>query len=94
MYTHRILYSLVHTNSNESGFRRIFVFGTRFQYLLLIVTLARSQVKSKSYNDDAHLHPITNVCTQYQLRTTHGLCDTAWTNVFPLTAHPDTMGVG
>ena len=32
-------YSLVYTNSNESSFRRIFVFGTRFLYLLSIVTL-------------------------------------------------------
>ena len=32
-------YSLVYTNSNESGFRRIFLFGTRFPYLLSIVTL-------------------------------------------------------
>ena len=39
MYTHRKFYSLVKTNSNESGFNRIFVFGTRFQYLLSIVTL-------------------------------------------------------
>ena len=32
-------YSLVYTNANESGFRRIFLFGTRFPYLLSIVTL-------------------------------------------------------
>ena len=32
-------YSLVYTNSNESGFRRIFVFGTWFPDLLSIVTL-------------------------------------------------------
>ena len=37
-------YSLVYTNSNESGFRRIFVFGTRFPDLLSIVTLKVSVV--------------------------------------------------
>ena len=33
-------YSLVYTNSNESVFRRFFVFGTRFPCLLSIITLA------------------------------------------------------
>ena len=31
-YTHRKCYILVYTNSNKSGFRRIFVFGTRFNF--------------------------------------------------------------
>ena len=39
VHNHRKFYSLVYTNSNESGFRRIFVFGTRFSYLHSIVTL-------------------------------------------------------
>ena len=50
------------------------------------------KVKSRSHHDDAHLHPLTNVPTKYQLQTPCGFRDTGWTNSFPPPAHPDTMG--
>ena len=34
------------------------------------VTTTRSKVKSRSH-DDAHLHPLTNVATKYQLSTSY-----------------------
>ena len=49
-----------------------------------------SKVKSRSDHDAAHLHPLTNVPTKYQLPTPYGFCDTARTNFFPLYAHPPT----
>ena len=36
------------------------------------VTTARSNVKSRLYNDGAHLHLLTNVPTKYQLPTPYG----------------------
>ena len=36
------------------------------------VTTARSKVKSRSDHDVAHLHPLTNVPTKYQLPTPYG----------------------
>ena len=41
--------------------------------------MARSKVKSSSHHDDAHLHPLTNVPTKYQLPTPYGFRDTAQT---------------
>ena len=38
----------------------------------LKVTTARSKVKSRSDHDVAHLHPLTNVPTKYQLPTLYG----------------------
>ena len=38
----------------------------------LKVTTARSKDKSRSDHDVAHLHPLTNVPTKYQLRTPYG----------------------
>ena len=67
------------------------------------VTTARSKVKSRSHHDVAHLHPLTNVPTKYQLPAPYGFQDiartiifklkvtTAQTNFFP-PAHRDTMG--
>ena len=43
-------------------------------------TTARSKVKSRSHHDVAHLHPLTNVPTKYQLPTPYGFSDTARTN--------------
>ena len=37
------------------------------------VTLARSKVKSRSYHDIAHTHPLTNVPTMYQFLTTYNM---------------------
>ena len=51
-----------------------------------------SKVKSRSDHDVAHLHPLTNVPTKYQLPTPYGFRDIARTNYFPPPAHPDTMG--
>ena len=41
--------------------------------------MARSKVKSWSDQDVAHLHPLTNVPTKYQLPTPYGFPDIAWT---------------
>ena len=37
--------------------------------------MARSKVKSRSHYDVAHLHPLTNVPTKYQLPTPYGFRD-------------------
>ena len=39
------------------------------------VTTTRSKVKSRSHHDVAHLHPLTNVPSKYQLHTPHGFRD-------------------
>ena len=39
--------------------------------------MARSKVNSRSENDIAHLHPVTNVPTNYQLPTPYGFRDIA-----------------
>ena len=54
----------------------------------LKVTTARSKVKSRSLHDVAHLHPLTNVPTKYQLPTPYGFWDTARTNFFLPPTHP------
>ena len=41
--------------------------------------MARSKVKSRSDHDVAHLHPLTNVPTKYQLPTPYGFQDIART---------------
>ena len=41
------------------------------------VTTARYKVKSMSYHDAAHLHPLTNVPTKHQLPTHYGFRDIA-----------------
>ena len=41
--------------------------------------MARSKVKSRSHHDVAHLQPLTNVSTKYQLPTPHGFQDIART---------------
>ena len=46
------------------------------------------KVNSRSYHDAAHLHPLTNVHTKYQLPTSYGIRDTSWTNFFPPPAQP------
>ena len=37
------------------------------------ITMARSKVKSRVHHDVAHLHPLTNVHTKYQIPTPYGL---------------------
>ena len=54
----------------------------------LKVTKARSMVKSRSHHDVAHLNPLTNVPTKYQLPTPYGFRDTGRTNFFPPPACP------
>ena len=39
--------------------------------------MARSKVKSRSHHDVAHLHPLANVPTMYQLPTSYGSRDIA-----------------
>ena len=40
--------------------------------------MARSKVKSRLHHNVAHLHPLTNVPTKYQLLTLYGSRDIAW----------------
>ena len=47
-----------------------------------MVTLTRSRVKSRSQNDVAHLHALTNVPTKYQLPTPYDFRDIAWTRFY------------
>ena len=44
--------------------------------------MARSKVKSWSDHDVAHLHPLTNVPTKYQLPTPYGFQDIARTRFY------------
>ena len=46
------------------------------------VTTARSKVKSRSHHDLAHLHPLTNVPTKYQVSTPYGFRDIAQTRLY------------
>ena len=41
--------------------------------------MASSKVKSRSRHDNAHIYPLTNVLTKYQLPTPYGFQDIAWT---------------
>ena len=41
--------------------------------------MARSKVKARLHHDDAHLQPLTNVPTKYQLPTPYGFRDIAQT---------------
>ena len=45
------------------------------------VTTARPKVKSRSDHDVAHLHPLTNIPTKYQLPTPYGFQDIARTKI-------------
>ena len=52
-------------------------------------------VKSRSHHDVAHLHPLTNVPTKYQLPTPLRFLRYSPDKLFPAThppTHPDTMG--
>ena len=44
--------------------------------------MARSKVKSMSHHDVAHLQPLTNVPTKYQLPTPYGFQDIARTRFY------------
>ena len=44
--------------------------------------MARSKVKSRSHHDAAHLHPLTNVSTKYQLPTPYSFRDIARTRFY------------
>ena len=46
--------------------------------------MARSKVKSRSHHDIAHLQPLTNVPTKYQLPTPYGFGDIARDKIFKL----------
>ena len=37
-----------------------------------------NKVKSRSHHDVAHLHPLTNGSSKYQIPTPHSFRDTAW----------------
>ena len=50
--------------------------------LKLMVTMTRSQVKSRSHHDVAHLQPLTNITTKYQLPTPYGFRDIAQTRFY------------
>ena len=55
----------------------------------LKVTTVRSKVKSRSDHDVAHLHPLTNVPTKYELQPGQTFSRRPPTRSF---AHPDTIG--
>ena len=44
------------------------------------VTTAKSKVKSRSHHDIAHLHPLANVPSMYQLPRPYSFRDIAWTD--------------
>ena len=44
--------------------------------------MTRSKVKSRSDHDTAHLHPLANVPTKYQLPTPYGFRDIARTTFY------------
>ena len=44
--------------------------------------MARSKVKSRSHHDIVHLHPLTNVPTNYQLPTPYSFRDIAWARFY------------
>ena len=46
------------------------------------VTTTRSKVKSRSHHDIAHLHPLTNVPTKYQLPTPNSFRDIVRTRFY------------
>ena len=46
--------------------------------------MARSKVKLRSHHDAAHLHPLTNVSTKYQLPTPYSFRDIARTRFYRL----------
>ena len=50
--------------------------------LLVKVTTARSNVKSRSHHEAAYLHPLTNNPTKYQLSTPYGFRDIARTRFY------------
>ena len=47
--------------------------------LWIKLTIARSKVISKSHHDVAHLHPLSNIPTNYQLPAPYVFQDIAWT---------------
>ena len=48
----------------------------------LWVNVTTGKVKSRSEHDVAHLHPLTDVPTNYQLPTPYGFRDIAWTRFY------------
>ena len=57
--------------------------------------MARSKVKSRSHHDVAHLHPLTNVPTKYQLPAPYGFRDIARTRFYrSLQQGQDFIGEG
>ena len=50
-----------------------------YKTLKLMVTMTRSKVKSRSHHGVAHLQPLTNVPTKYQLLTPYSFRDIAQT---------------
>ena len=44
--------------------------------------MARLKVKSRSDYNAAHLHPLTNVSTKYQLPTAYSFRGIAWTRFY------------
>ena len=59
-----------------------FLHLTVSRYSLDKVTTARSKVKSRSDHNVAHLHPLTNIATKYQLPTPYSFRDIAWTRFY------------
>ena len=53
--------------------------------------MTRSKVKSRSRQDVAHLHPLTNVPTKYQRPTPYSFRDTARTKFSNSRSHHDPL---
>ena len=50
--------------------------------LKLMLTMTRSKVKSRLHHDVAHLQPLTNIPTKYQLPTPYSFLDIAQTRFY------------
>ena len=56
----------------STSYTLLFPRYSRDNILYVKVTMARSKVKPRSHHDIAHLEPLTNVPTKYQLPTPYG----------------------
>ena len=79
---------LMNSNVNQCPYQVSTSYTLRFprysldKILYVKVTTARSKVKSRSDHDVAHLHPLINVPTKYQLPTPYGFRDIARTRFY------------
>ena len=76
------------TTPNQCPYQLSISYNLRFpryspdKSLQVKITTARSKVKSRSHHDVAHLQPLTNVPTKYQLPTPYSFRDIAQTRFY------------